>query len=104
MGVRILDGGDTATLYCSTSDTAFGPVIYRSPARATDAYEEAESFLAFLPDDARRYSDEELRALHGAWLAALAAGTFGVCEQCQMHRPIASTTETGEKVCSWCAR
>ena len=52
MGVRIIAGDDYAALYCSTTMTAFGPVLNDS--------EEAEGFLEWLPDDARSYSEPEL--------------------------------------------
>ena len=52
MNVRIIASVDGAVLYCSTSMWAFGMVM-------TDR-EEAESFLQWLPLDAREYSDRDL--------------------------------------------
>ena len=57
MGVRILEGaydGNShgAALVCSTSMTAFGPLMNDG--------EEAEAFIGWLSEDARRYSEHEL--------------------------------------------
>ena len=56
MGVRIIESNSPtdsyAVIYCSVSMTAFGPVF-------SDAFE-AEEFLEWLPEDARRYSSNEL--------------------------------------------
>ena len=56
MGVRIIESNSPsdsyAVIYCSTSMTAFGPVF-------RDGYE-AQEFLEWLPEDARRYSSTEL--------------------------------------------
>lgn len=70
MGVRILHDSrrDLATLYCATTDWAFGPVFYDD--KRHDAEERAESFLRWLlPADARRLSDKKLADKYGEWRA-----------------------------------
>ena len=58
-----------AALYCSTTDVAFGPIFSDGGAPDYhDADERAESFLRFLKNDARTYSDAELQAEYSAWL------------------------------------
>jgi hypothetical protein len=53
MGIRIIDNPrEGAAFYCSVTDTAFGPVFH-------DRYE-AQEFLDWLPEDPRRFSNEEL--------------------------------------------
>lgn len=67
MGVRIL-GNRTTALYCSTTDWAFGPVIYEDSQH--DAEERAEAFLRWLgPRDPRRFTDTELQNAYSQWLA-----------------------------------
>jgi hypothetical protein len=61
MGVRIIYGEDYTALYCSTTMTAFGPVI--------ENVETAEEFLEWLPRDARQYSDAELSHKYSDFLA-----------------------------------
>ncbi len=69
MGVRILSDVEhnLAALYCSTTDTAFGPVFYGGD--GLDADERAERFLKWLPQDARRYLEAELAAHYADWLS-----------------------------------
>jgi hypothetical protein len=71
MSVRILDNGDTAAFYCSTSEVAFGPLVHEDGDHAAD--ERAEAFLRWLPQDARRYDEAELLAQFSAWLVQEAA-------------------------------
>ena len=54
MGVEILEGRDfgPCALTCNTSGVAFGPLF--------EDREEAEAFLEWLPQDPRRYDDQEL--------------------------------------------
>ena len=54
MGVHILHDPeyDYCCFYCSVVMWAFGPIMY--------SYEEAEEFLKWLPQDPRKYTDEEL--------------------------------------------
>ncbi len=56
MAVKILHNkeDDYCCLYCSVSMWAFGPIMY--------SLEEAEEFLEYLPQDARKYTDKELEA------------------------------------------
>lgn len=71
MGVRILSDHDfaLAVLYCSTSDTAFGPVFYGRTGKQ-DAQERASAFLDWLsPIDARHYTESELRAKYNDFRA-----------------------------------
>ena len=83
MGVRILtDNGESAVLYCSTTDWAFGPVFSQSDDH--DAQERAEAFLRWLPQritafeqepamrrsvDARSLTANGLENAYGNWLA-----------------------------------
>jgi len=69
MGVRILynSSDGMATIYCSTTDIAFGPVFYDGDNHEAD--ERAEAFIKWLPQDARRYTDTELMQQYTAWLA-----------------------------------
>lgn len=71
MGVRILHDTDQrmAVLYCSTTDTAFGPVFARSDDHDHEADERAEAFLRWLPSDARRFTDDELSRAYATWRA-----------------------------------
>ena len=46
MGIRILHDGDTAAMYCSTSDWAFGPVF--SGEGEHEATERADAFLRWI--------------------------------------------------------
>jgi hypothetical protein len=60
MGVRINDGMEVTTLYCSVSMWSFGPIF--------DSYEEAQHFLSWLDRDPREYTvDSELAAQHSKW-------------------------------------
>ncbi|HMF95117.1 MAG TPA: hypothetical protein VKE96_12515 [Vicinamibacterales bacterium] len=92
MGVRILHdtGADTAVLYCSTTDWAFGPLFY-SDDQAHGAEERAEAFLRWItttdtwwsyerhtviagrPRDARQLTDGGLERAYGDWRAQEAA-------------------------------
>ena len=74
MGCRILAGtqpGGTfplATLYCSCTDWAFGPVFYGDDARGLSAIEEAEAFIAWLePRDPREIPLGELEVQYSAF-------------------------------------
>jgi hypothetical protein len=71
MSVRILESGDTAAFYCSTSEVAFGPLVHEDDRH--DAEERAEAFLRWLPQDARRYDEAELLRQFSAWLVQEAA-------------------------------
>ena len=70
MGVRILEdmGPEVCCLYCSTSETAFGPLIYELPQHDMDCYAVASAFIKFLPKDARSYSVQELQERYSAFL------------------------------------
>jgi len=53
MGVHIIDNNDgEACLYCSVVMVAFGPIM--------EDYEEAEEFIKFLKEDARKYTEQKL--------------------------------------------
>jgi hypothetical protein len=67
MGVRILEGGAGAAMYCSTTDWAFGPVF--SDSDTHDAGERIEAFLRWLKSEPRRLTDAELEAKYSEWLA-----------------------------------
>ena len=69
MGVRILsDNGDSAVLYCSTSEWAFGPVFSKSDDH--DAEERALAFCRWLGvREPRRMTDRELSDCYSTWLA-----------------------------------
>jgi hypothetical protein len=87
MGVRILHNRDSdiATLYCSTTDWAFGPVFWGS--EALDADQRAQKFLDWfetadlsryerlhlLGRDVRSLTDRGLERAYGDWLAQEAA-------------------------------
>ena len=65
MGVRLIvasprSGSDRVAMYDSVTGWAFGP-IFSSP-------EEADSFLDFLENDARTYSDRDLQEQYHRWL------------------------------------
>lgn len=63
MGIRILYSGSSsmAVMYCSTTDTAFGPVFYDEDNHTGD--DRIEAFIDWLnPIDARHYTEAELRA------------------------------------------
>lgn len=67
MSVRIIDSGENAVMYCSTTDWAFGPVFYSTPEH--DAMERALLFIEYLkPRDAREYEDNELESKYSEWL------------------------------------
>lgn len=68
MGLRIIYGGDTAVMYCSTSDVAFGPVMYDDNEAGHTAEDRMESFCRFLKVDARRFDTPELMQKYGEWL------------------------------------
>ena len=65
MGVRILSHYDTAVMYCSTSDWAFGPVFYSNDEH--DAEERVESFIRWLKHDPREYDDHNLERKYAEW-------------------------------------
>lgn len=86
MGVRILHDrtGGHAALYCSVSDWAFGPVF--SDDDDASAGDKAECFDAWLPRDARRYTDAELAKKYSEWLALEKCWdhiAVKPCEKCQ---------------------
>jgi hypothetical protein len=62
MSVEILaNAEDTqAAFFCNTTDWAFGPVMYGLGHNS--AYETADTFLKWLPDDPRVYGDGTLAA------------------------------------------
>jgi hypothetical protein len=66
MGLRILydPADDMAVMYCSTSDWAFGPVLY-----GPDANDRCQAFIDWLPRDARTYDQPELERLFSEWCA-----------------------------------
>jgi hypothetical protein len=82
MSVRILDNGDIAAFYCSTSEVAFGPLVHEDDDH--DAVERAEAFLRWLPQDARYYDDGALLAQFATWRAQEAAqwAREAGCEGC----------------------
>jgi len=61
MSVRILCDDGYCALYCSTTMTAFGPIIYGD-------HDDAEAFLATLPVDARLIEDSDLAAKYADWM------------------------------------
>ncbi len=65
MGVDIIaDAADErACLFCNTTDWAFGPVFHMCEEGMgwLGAYEVAERFIKWLPDDPRHYDDAKLR-------------------------------------------
>ena len=65
MSVSILHDREAhvAALYCTTSDTAFGPVF-----TGDDPEGQADHFLGWLPNDPREYPADELERLHVRWL------------------------------------
>ena len=68
MGVRTLRDGSLAAMYCSTTDTAFGPVFYEEDGH--DAEDRIEAFIDWLnPIDARHYTEAELRAKYNDFRA-----------------------------------
>jgi len=64
MGVRIIEDADHAALYDSVTDVAFGPVFYgldeSECGEDVSAGMQAEAFLKFLVQDARRYNHKVL--------------------------------------------
>lgn len=68
MSVMILsnEGDDTACMYCTTSDWAFGP-IFRNAA-------EAQRFIDWLPSDARKYDQDDLEAKVGEFRTLFPSG------------------------------
>lgn len=75
MGVHILHDSktDQACLFCSTTMQAFGPVFTaQNPTEHTevDAYEVAERFLGWCPEDPRSLADDELYACYWEFMAS----------------------------------
>jgi hypothetical protein len=66
MGVKILGDYDTACMYCSTTDWAFGPIFTED--KGHDADERVHAFLDWLPEDPRHYSESELESKYNEWL------------------------------------
>jgi hypothetical protein len=63
MSAKILTDRDgQSCLYCSTTETAFGPVFY--------AHEDAQDFLSWLKMDPRILSNEELSLKVAQWRRA----------------------------------
>jgi hypothetical protein len=68
MGVRIIGDWQLSTMYCSTTEWAFGPVF--SDDNDHDADERIHSFLRFLGTiDPRTLTDRELSRKHTEWRA-----------------------------------
>lgn len=88
MGLRTLanKNDDRAVLYCSTFDTAFGPVIY---ADAGCADYVASAFCQWLPRDAREYTQGELSAKYSEF-RCLYAGDDCNWEMEKIHAILAS--------------
>jgi len=64
MGVRVLhdQNQDKSCLYDSVTETAFGPVMYKT------GREEAQEFLDVLGDDARTLKEDELGEAWESWV------------------------------------
>lgn len=64
MGLRILYDPDepAACLWDSVSDWAFGPVF-----EGESAFTDAQAFIEWLPEDARKYEQNDLWELYGQW-------------------------------------
>lgn len=60
MSVRIINDGEYQIMYCSTTMQAFGPV------HSVNEYE-LESFIEWLPEDPRTYSQADLDSLYNKW-------------------------------------
>lgn len=88
MGLRILHDstGGHAALYCSTTDWAFGPVFYETV--DSTAEDQAECFIHWLPQDARRYSDTELERKYAEWLGLPKCWEHGRVEPCERCREV----------------
>ena len=78
MGVRIIEDKDErmAVLYCSTTTWAFGPVFYEFADGSLSARDMAITFIRWLPQDARLYTQKELEDKHNEW-ANLNADEWG---------------------------
>ena len=63
MGIDIIENEENGykAMYCNTTMWAFGGVFYED--------EEPQEFLDWLPQDARRYEDNELESLMSKWRA-----------------------------------
>lgn len=94
MSVRILSNEDDtmAALYCSTTDWAFGPVVY-TQATKMSAHQLMVKFLEFIVVDARVFSEAELASKWNEFHALdwklctechdeLAPGSAETCEKC----------------------
>ena len=68
MGLRIAFDPDdpVAVLWDSVSGVAFGPVFESAPGTTT-ARDDAQAFVDWLPEDARKYTTEELEILKAEW-------------------------------------
>lgn len=77
MGVRVLydEEKNMAAIYCSTTDWAFGPVVYGG---ALEADRLAEKFLKWLAVDPRGMSNAELE---GKWSEFYCKG-WHACKTC----------------------
>ena len=71
MSVSIIEGEDYFALYCSTTMFAFGPLF-----GSEFEVEQIQEFLEWLPQDARRYEDDELVHLQSVWV------NLNVCTSC----------------------
>jgi hypothetical protein len=69
MGCRIMHDREQniAALYCSTTDTAFGPLF--NDGEHWEADERAEAFLRWLRIDPRKFDESHLQERYSAWLA-----------------------------------
>jgi len=67
MGVRIIGDDETAVMYCSTTDWAFGPVF--SDKDEHSAFERIESFLRWLRVDPREFDEVDLSMKYTEWLS-----------------------------------
>ena len=81
MGCRILYDAkqDRACFYCSTTETAFGPVFREITVDSTiranlGADEAAEIFLGWLADDPRKYTALELADEYVKWYRLVTTG------------------------------
>lgn len=91
MGCRIIygnqespDGLECAVLFCSTTMTAFGPVM--------GSDEEAQAFLRFVPGDPRNHPSDYLNALYSAFV------TQSVCECGEVRRDECTYCKWGEEL------
>ena len=109
MGCRIIigkqqswDGEEAAVLFCSTTGTAFGPVM--------GSEEEAQAFIEFCPGDPRNYPVTELMNMYADFCrqrvcecGAVADGKPGQDENGTPYNGYPRTD--GERfICNWCTK